>query len=814
MPPANKRNKNTNDDKPISIKDRIILKYNDFFTNTLHKKYNIKIEKKIIKNLLKNIEEKFTNDDMFMIDKYILDEINTIIKDLKKEFNNEIEIDLEKIYTEYTNLTFGDMYKTHMTESRQQIIEKIKNKYEASIIKIIKIISISSHLDKNEIDIKNEIDKIIKTTLKYENSIYNIQEVYLKIDNYLLSFKKKIIKYILVTLNKLKKNDSNTNNELDEELNKLNNDDIDDILEKINKDDLSKFLNNEKNEIFFEKLKEIKIFNNIINFKKLNSKKTILFEDDSASSKLSFIKKKVEEDSFIKNYKSEDYFLYKERHNNNDIYIQINPDNNEYYHKNLCIKINPDNTVTPCTEDECVDKECWYQINEKFYILYLTSKKEQNNEIMKITIDENTSYNLKIAYVDKKNKKAIIQDEKMFNTELSFFNKKQKSKLDKINKNLDTEITTDQIEFSIRKLSNDLLRIAPENQDYKYDSTYLNNVKECIINSNKKVKLFLEKIAGIIVFLKEEDTEIFKENIKNLLYTPYFLCNASYIEKFPEAIFDDSEDGKRNIIQLNEIINRYVKKINTEYYNTINPERINTQTDNILSYKFKYNNWTNQCENIEKKREIIKDENNKYVATIFTNNNSYLGTTFDKKQDAENDYENIKLQNNIISIDDKFNKYNIVKYEEEDKTYCLLIKKLLKDKKNYITGKELKKEFYEEIQKKYNDVDDVDVKVDDVDVKVDDVDVKVDDVDVKVDDVDVKVDDKKIGFNLFFIINKNIEDYYTKKQKNSNFFDEIKCNMCKKKIKKSNNSKIQTIKCDGNEYKKITFCNCECYSNF
>ena len=695
MPPVNKIkkiNKIKNDDKPISIKDKIILKYSDFFNKTLKEKYSIKIENTKQKKILKKIEDKIVNDDMLMIDKYIFDEIKTIIKetDIDIYIKNEMDIikNLRKINKEYINLTYGELYKTHMTESREKIIEDITNKYEESVIKIIKIISIL-HLDKNEIDIKNEIDKIIKTTLKYENSIYNIQEVYLKIDNYLLSFKKKIIKDILVILNKLKKNkNSNTNDELDEELNKLNNDDIDDILEKINKDDLFYFLNNENNEIFLEKLKEINIFNNIINFKKLNSKKTILYED-SSSSKLPFRKKQgKEEKPFIKN-KSEDYFLYKERH------------------------------------------------------------------------------------------------------------KKQKSKLDKINENLDTEITPDQIDFSIRKLSNDLLRIAPENQNYNYGSIYLNNVKECIINSNKKVKLFLEKIAGIIVFLKEEDTEIFKENIKKLLYTPYFLCNASYIEKFPEAIFDDSEDGKRNVIKINEIINTYVKKINTEYYNTVNTERINTQPDNILSYKFKYNNWTNQCENIEKKREIIIDENKKYVAKIFTNNNYYLGTSFDKKQDAENDYKNIKLQNNIISIDDKFNKNNIVKYEEDKKIYCLLIKKLLKDKKNYITGKELKKEFYEDLKQKYNDVSD-DIVDDVVDVS---------------DIVDVS-DDKKIGFNLFFIINKNIEDYYNTKYKTSKFSDKIKCNMCNKKIKISDNSKIQTIKCYGNEYKKITFCNCECYSNF
>ena len=69
--------------------------------------------------------------------------------------------------------------KDKRTQIIDGIIDEITNKYEEKYDE-----SIPS-------DIKIDIDKIIKTTLKFENSIYNIQEVKIKIDEYLLSFKKK-----------------------------------------------------------------------------------------------------------------------------------------------------------------------------------------------------------------------------------------------------------------------------------------------------------------------------------------------------------------------------------------------------------------------------------------------------------------------------------------------------------------------------------------------------------------------------------------------------------------------------------------------
>ena len=395
----------------------------------------------------------------------------------------------------------------------------------------------------------------------------------------------------------------------------------------------------------------------------------------------------------------------------------------------------------------------------------------------------------------------------MFKAELSFFNEKQKSEIDKINENLDKDITEKQIDFSIEKLSKELLNIAPI-KDYENKSLYLEHVKECILKSmqldgKKTVKSFLEKIADIIVFLKEESTDIFKENIKKFVYTPYFLCNASHVEKFPEAILDVSENGLKNTTELNNIINRYVKQINTEYYYILyNTERRNTQPDNYVSYNFIINNWTNQCDNIETKREITKDEKGKYRARISTKSNMFLGTTsYDTRKDAENDYENIKTNNNIISTDDKLNKYNIIKYDEDGKTYCLLVKKILKNGTNYITDKKLNQQFYEDLKKKYYDKDIIihdNIIIDDSKEEI---------------EIDKKYTPlNKLAPNLFIIIQRKIEQYDNKK---SNFLDfdteknnNVICYNCNKPIKENSKLTIKTINCK--DLKKISFCNTKC----
>ena len=147
----------------------------------------------------------------------------------------------------------------------------------------------------------------------------------------------------------------------------------------------------------------------------------------------------------------------------------------------------------------------------------------------------------------------IIQDEEMFNAERRYMKWKTKTRGTMVRDILERPIDSQSIEIATRKLSNILIKIAPERPDYGrathsdnvaahlYDpnTVYLGLVmKNLGVNSKETNQTLFTAVANIIFYLELPQAKTYRKRIKAEYYLPEVLPLLSPEDKLPE-IFDN-----------------------------------------------------------------------------------------------------------------------------------------------------------------------------------------------------------------------------------------------------------------------------------
>jgi len=282
------------------------------------------------------------------------------------------------------------------------------------------------------------------------------------------------------------------------------------------------------------------------------------------------------------------------------------------------------------------DNQKWYKVNKKFFKLFdkiTLFRKKQEGEVLTVDVGDifedfgdYKQIKFKIGFLID-DESFIIQNENIFNSEIEYFKDQKASKEQKIKKIFSQPLSKQIVELGSKILFEELQKITNLNQDIQYANDVVNEIS----SSCETVKEFAEKLADLLVYLnpivEKIGNKIFKKKIITGYYKPEVLAVLSPAEKLPE-IFNDSTSPKLQDMVAGIINN--VKRIFVK---------------NFVIYVYNEIYGTNDT------REVIQSTGIKC--------------------------ENSDSLNNI-------NSEEIVYYyiDETDKTYCFLIKDLLKQFRN------------------------------------------------------------------------------------------------------------------------------------
>ena len=104
-------------------------------------------------------------------------------------------------------------------------------------------------------------------------------------------------------------------------------------------------------------------------------------------------------------------------------------------------------------------------------------------------------------------------------------------------------------------LSHALHRVAPKVRDYgdgedNSDTLYIKKIIDYMINDTETAREFLTEVAGLLVYLDDDDAEIFHRRIREEYYLPDILVTLTPEEKYPEAFTVSPEMMAQNYILL------------------------------------------------------------------------------------------------------------------------------------------------------------------------------------------------------------------------------------------------------------------------
>ena len=349
-----------------------------------------------------------------------------------------------------------------------------------------------------------------------------------------------------------------------------------------------------------------------------------------------------------------------------------------YIHSNIFL-------TTPSLIPSNENKLTWYKANNKFLSLMCNPLTCSQSDSV-VTVYDNTNevqfivgYSIReytkpeiddkldVREIKKDNYYLMIQNEFLFN----LFQKNKKVKTDfekvKIKNILYDSIGEESRELMYKELSSNLLLINPDNLDYGiprinvstlsyiYKTKYIEEIvkeleKNCTIN-----KELFERVGNIIVYLRLKETVFFKATLKKHYYLPDTLANLSESDKFPELYENPTINFSSSVTIITNMINEYV-------YNMA---------------------------------ELLYFNRNLVIKRTKTYESSYKPS--------------IKIINRLENCSNVENIHpnNIIKYTEDNITYCLVITDFIDqlNQKNYIntfTGKPFRQEFIDKCLSLYN----------------------------------------------------------------------------------------------------------------
>jgi len=248
----------------------------------------------------------------------------------------------------------------------------------------------------------------------------------------------------------------------------------------------------------------------------------------------------------------------------------------------------------------------WYPVSKDFYFLVCGPKsmefnvRTQKGDIMTSINKFNQPISLKVAF--NTIKEFIVQDEKVYDNEKKYQKDVNKTTLEKSNELLNSPVQEKLITLAKKQLSNELRAIAPNIRNYgkdgDYDTEYIDEVIQSIVEKSETIQQFLTLLGSLIVYMRESKAKVFKERIRENYYLPSVLILLSIDEKYPEA-----SGNPDNVINIQKQINKYVRDTVKYYFYILNPTlKIVGQTD-MEVVNIKIDDVKNRCVN----KDIIKN---------------------------------------------------------------------------------------------------------------------------------------------------------------------------------------------------------------
>ena len=303
--------------------------------------------------------------------------------------------------------------------------------------------------------------------------------------------------------------------------------------------------------------------------------------------------------------------------------------------------------------------ETWNKVSIGFYQIMCNTfknRQEQDGDVFTAWKNSTEPVRFKIGY--KTNRGFMVQDEEMFNKQKEYSKEQKVSNREKLENLLKEPVNPELQKFGKETLSLALQRIAPEIYDYSVNSSYIQKAIDTIKEQTTTSKEFINMLANTILYLEEPHAIVFKERIIREYYLPEILVTLSPIEKYPEALENQNQQFvDKNYRLMERLSEKMTENISKKYYNIMFPSNKIKQLETLYSGitdKITIGNIKGKCHN----------------------------------------------KDNIKDVPD----YQVVYYEEDGKTYCLLIDDLLnqinnaddfEDVLNPETGNTIRQDFIE-----------------------------------------------------------------------------------------------------------------------
>jgi hypothetical protein len=220
--------------------------------------------------------------------------------------------------------------------------------------------------------------------------------------------------------------------------------------------------------------------------------------------------------------------------------------------KTYIAQVNDENPIDRYVSDTKKMREeqgdVWYPANKAFTLLMCnnnSSSRSQKGQVHTAFTNDGKRVDIMVGY--ETNKGFIVQDESIFNAEKQYEKEQMLSTRQKLEIVLEEPIDSKIEEIGVYTLSSLLHSIAPTVSDYgiykqdytKRDTSYILKAVETISNSTKTKREFLNKLAGVVVYLSPRieklGSSVFKKRVQEEYYLPEILVNLSPSEKLPEV---------------------------------------------------------------------------------------------------------------------------------------------------------------------------------------------------------------------------------------------------------------------------------------
>jgi hypothetical protein len=268
----------------------------------------------------------------------------------------------------------------------------------------------------------------------------------------------------------------------------------------------------------------------------------------------------------------------------------------------------------------------WYPINKLFINIMCRNKRYWNDDDSTVTIQRSKGPNLRVkfAYAVKDSDKIIIQNKKLFTEEKKFMDELNLDRDGQIKRLMASPINEKIEKFALTKLIQVLtveIIVDEERKVISPNNDYIVKIIYALKNNSPNIGFFIDKIAHLIVFLKNKES-VFFERVKEEYYIPEILWDLSIEEKLPE-VFDDPQNDTTVMDKTLQILNSQIKSeswhLKQNFYKMLNPDDKIDELPRKDTHLYHAKKWKSGCKN-----QDDEDIKNSHATVLYYTENGHV----------------------------------------------------------------------------------------------------------------------------------------------------------------------------------------------